>query len=121
MDQSLLESLRVVALPTKTNFRGISVREVALFMGEYGWGEFSPHRGGVLQGLRPGAAPGHGDRPAPRRCGAEQQGSAGAGGSLSPVGEPPAALTLRYAMIRVRACRCPDDRCSRCCPGLRPR
>jgi O-succinylbenzoate synthase len=42
MDQSLLESLRVVALPTKTNFRGVSVREVALFKGEYGWGEFSP-------------------------------------------------------------------------------
>lgn len=42
MDQSLLESLRVVALPTKTNFRGISAREVALFKGEYGWGEFSP-------------------------------------------------------------------------------
>ena len=42
MDQSLLETLRVVALPTKTNFRGISVREVALFKGKYGWGEFSP-------------------------------------------------------------------------------
>jgi O-succinylbenzoate synthase len=42
MDQSLLESLRVVALPTKTNFRGINLREVALFKGEYGWGEFSP-------------------------------------------------------------------------------
>jgi O-succinylbenzoate synthase len=42
MDQSLLEKMRVVALPTKTNFRGISVREVALFKGEYGWGEFSP-------------------------------------------------------------------------------
>ena len=42
MDQSLLESLRVVALPTKTNFRGISLREVALFKGEFGWGEFSP-------------------------------------------------------------------------------
>jgi O-succinylbenzoate synthase len=42
MDQSLLETMRVVALPTKTNFRGISVREVALFKGEYGWGEFSP-------------------------------------------------------------------------------
>jgi O-succinylbenzoate synthase len=42
MDQSLLESLRVVSLPTKTNFRGISLREVALFKGEYGWGEFSP-------------------------------------------------------------------------------
>jgi O-succinylbenzoate synthase len=42
MDQSLLESLRVVALPTKTNFRGVSVREVALIKGEYGWGEFSP-------------------------------------------------------------------------------
>lgn len=42
MDQMLLESLRVVALPMKTNFRGITVREVALIQGEYGWGEFSP-------------------------------------------------------------------------------
>ena len=42
MDQSLLNSLRVVALPTKTNFRGINNREVALFKGEYGWAEFSP-------------------------------------------------------------------------------
>ena len=42
MDQSLLETMRVIALPTKTNFRGINVREVALFQGEYGWGEFSP-------------------------------------------------------------------------------
>jgi O-succinylbenzoate synthase len=42
MDQSLLESMRVIALPTKTNFRGINLREVALFQGEYGWGEFSP-------------------------------------------------------------------------------
>ena len=42
MDLSLLESMRVIALPTKTNFRGVNVREVALFQGEYGWGEFSP-------------------------------------------------------------------------------
>ena len=42
MDQMLLESLRVVALPTTTNFRGVTVREVALIQGEYGWGEFSP-------------------------------------------------------------------------------
>jgi len=42
MDQSLLESMRVIALPTKTNFRGVNLREVALFHGEYGWGEFSP-------------------------------------------------------------------------------
>jgi len=42
MDQLLLESLRVVALPTTTNFRGVTVREVALIKGEYGWGEFSP-------------------------------------------------------------------------------
>jgi len=42
MDQSLFETMRVVALPTKSNFRGINVREVALFQGEYGWGEFSP-------------------------------------------------------------------------------
>ena len=34
--------MRVVALPTKTNFRGINFREVALFKGEFGWAEFSP-------------------------------------------------------------------------------
>lgn len=38
----LFSTMRVVALPTKTNFRGINIREVALFRGEYGWGEFSP-------------------------------------------------------------------------------
>ena len=37
-----LSTMRVVALPMKTNFRGVTVREVALFHGEYGWGEFSP-------------------------------------------------------------------------------
>jgi o-succinylbenzoate synthase len=42
MDQMLLESLRVIALPMKTNFRGITIREVALIHGEFGWGEFSP-------------------------------------------------------------------------------
>ena len=42
MDQQLLDSLRVIALPTKTNFRGINIREVALFKGQYGWAEFSP-------------------------------------------------------------------------------
>ncbi len=42
MDLSLLESMRVIALPTKTSFRGIRVREVALFQGPAGWGEFSP-------------------------------------------------------------------------------
>ena len=42
MDQMLLETLRVVALPMKTKFRGVTVREVALIQGEYGWGEFSP-------------------------------------------------------------------------------
>ncbi len=42
MDQMLLESLRVVTLPTTTNFRGVTFREVAVIQGEYGWGEFSP-------------------------------------------------------------------------------
>ena len=42
MHQQLLDSLRVIALPMKTNFRGISVREVALIKGSHGWGEFSP-------------------------------------------------------------------------------
>ena len=42
MFKELLSTMRVVALPMKTNFRGVTVREVALFKGEYGWGEFSP-------------------------------------------------------------------------------
>lgn len=42
MEQQLLDTLRVIALPMKTNFRGINVREIALFKGNYGWGEFSP-------------------------------------------------------------------------------
>ena len=42
MFKELLSTMRVVALPTKTNFRGVTVREVALFKGQYGWGEFSP-------------------------------------------------------------------------------
>jgi O-succinylbenzoate synthase len=42
MFDQLLPTMRVVALPMKTNFRGVTLREVALFRGEYGWGEFSP-------------------------------------------------------------------------------
>ena len=38
----ILESLRVVALPTRTDFRSVKVREVALIEGPKGWGEFSP-------------------------------------------------------------------------------
>ncbi len=32
----------VVSIPTKTNFRGITNREVAIFSGSEGWSEFSP-------------------------------------------------------------------------------
>ncbi len=42
MLDSILESLHVVALPTKTDFRSVKVREVALIEGPKGWGEFSP-------------------------------------------------------------------------------
>jgi O-succinylbenzoate synthase len=42
MLDDLLATLRVIALPTRTNFRGINVREVALMQGPQGWGEFSP-------------------------------------------------------------------------------
>ena len=34
--------MRIVALATKTDFRGIKIREVVLIEGEHGWGEFSP-------------------------------------------------------------------------------
>lgn len=36
----LLDRLHVVALPMRVRFRGIDVREVALFEGPLGWGEF---------------------------------------------------------------------------------
>ena len=42
MLDDLLKTLRVIALPTRTNFRGVSVREIALMQGPQGWGEFSP-------------------------------------------------------------------------------
>lgn len=38
----ILSSLHVLRLPLITRFRGIEEREVALFEGPYGWGEFSP-------------------------------------------------------------------------------
>ena len=38
----LLAGLHVVALPLATTFRGVDVREVALFAGPEGWTEFSP-------------------------------------------------------------------------------
>jgi len=36
----LLDALHVVALPMRVRFRGIMVREIALFEGPEGWGEF---------------------------------------------------------------------------------
>ena len=38
----ILETLRVAQLSMRTQFRGITTREVALFEGPVGWGEFSP-------------------------------------------------------------------------------
>ena len=42
MLDDLLATLRVISLPTRTNFRGVTYREVALMQGPQGWGEFSP-------------------------------------------------------------------------------
>lgn len=42
MSEQLFESMCVVALPLRNKFRGVTSREVALFKGEFGWGEFSP-------------------------------------------------------------------------------
>lgn len=42
MLDSILNNLRVISLSTKTDFRGINTREVALIEGAAGWGEFSP-------------------------------------------------------------------------------
>ena len=40
--EELLASARVVALPMRERFRGITVREALLFEGPQGWAEFSP-------------------------------------------------------------------------------
>jgi O-succinylbenzoate synthase len=38
----IFSDLTIVAIPTRTNFRGVTVREAALFCGPAGWSEFSP-------------------------------------------------------------------------------
>ncbi len=38
----ILDRTRVVSLPMRVKFRGITVREAALIEGPAGWGEFSP-------------------------------------------------------------------------------
>ena len=40
--EEALASLRVLALPMRTTFRSLNIRETALFKGECGWGEFAP-------------------------------------------------------------------------------
>lgn len=40
--ESLLESARVVSVPLRTKFRGITHREALIFEGENGWAEWSP-------------------------------------------------------------------------------
>ena len=40
--EEILSSLHVVALPLTTKFRGIDLRETAIFQGPFGWGEFAP-------------------------------------------------------------------------------
>jgi O-succinylbenzoate synthase len=40
--EEALASLRVLALPMRTTFRSLNVRETALIKGESGWGEFAP-------------------------------------------------------------------------------
>ena len=40
--EKIFNDLTVVAIPTRTNFRGVTTREAALFRGAAGWSEFSP-------------------------------------------------------------------------------
>ncbi len=42
MLDDILATLRVITIPTRTKFRGVTYREVALMQGPHGWGEFSP-------------------------------------------------------------------------------
>lgn len=38
----IFNDLEVVAIPTKTNFRGVTIREAVIFKGSQHWSEFSP-------------------------------------------------------------------------------
>src|SRR5690242_13979978 len=40
--EELLAGLRVVAIPMRVRFRGVTVREAALVRGPSGWAEFAP-------------------------------------------------------------------------------
>ena len=42
LNNQMLEDFQVLAIPTKTNFRGINLREVVIFHGPFGYSEFSP-------------------------------------------------------------------------------
>jgi len=41
MIEELASNLRVIALPLRTNFRGLNLRQSSLFEGPFGWGEFA--------------------------------------------------------------------------------
>ena len=38
----VFQDLEILAIPTRTSFRGITSREVAIFRGSSGWSEFAP-------------------------------------------------------------------------------
>ena len=40
--KEVLERTHIISIPTKTNFRGVQFREIALIEGDANWGEFSP-------------------------------------------------------------------------------
>jgi len=40
--QEIFQDHAVVAIPTKTDFRGINIREAFIFRGPHGWSEFAP-------------------------------------------------------------------------------
>lgn len=40
--QEVLENVRICSIPMNVKFRGVQVRETALFQGPAGWGEFAP-------------------------------------------------------------------------------
>ena len=42
LNNQMLDDFQVLAIPTKTNFRGINLREVVIFRGPFGYSEFSP-------------------------------------------------------------------------------
>ena len=92
----LLAGMRVVAIPMRVRFRGVTTREVALIRGPHGWGEFGPFL--EIRALARASAPARAVHlsGATLRVIAEVKRSSPSRGALASIPDP-AALAREYA------------------------